>query len=197
MGVLRRLLQKSFTKHLLVTNVISSGVIMWSGDFVQQSVDRLRYNKQYDEKRGARMLTMGLMMAPFAHGWYKFLDGSLPGRSKGTVIRKVTADQLIASPLLLVGFFIGIGKLEGKTLGNALSELRQKFPFLYLVDCFFWPPLQAINFLFVPPHLRVIYVNIALLVWDVFLSYIKHEDSHQGEAQAREESTLDATVPSL
>ena len=34
--------------------------------------------------------------------------------------------------------------------------------------------LQVINFYFVPPPLRVLYVNGVLLLWVIFLSYFKH-----------------------
>jgi protein Mpv17 len=38
-----------------------------------------------------------------------------------------------------------------------------------------WPAAQAINFLFLPPQFRVLYVGAVTLFWDSFLSYIKHE----------------------
>ena len=37
-------------------------------------------------------------------------------------------------------------------------------------DCVVWPPLQLINFTFVPLQYRVLYVNVANLFWNTFLS---------------------------
>lgn len=42
----------------------------------------------------------------------------------------------------------------------------------YIVDCFFWPPVQLINFTFVPLPYQFLFVNIANLVWNTFLSFM-------------------------
>ena len=43
-------------------------------------------------------------------------------------------------------------------------------------DWCIWPPTQYVNFVYVPPKYRVSYVNAVTVVWDVFLSYMKHFD---------------------
>lgn len=57
-----------------------------------------------------RMLTVGLVCGAPLHGWYKMLDWLLPGKSRMVILKKVLVDQVIASPTLILGFFIGIIK---------------------------------------------------------------------------------------
>ncbi len=41
-------------------------------------------------------------------------------------------------------------------------------------DWCIWPPSQYINFTWVPQAYRVLYVNVVTVIWDIFLSKIKH-----------------------
>ena len=47
----------------------------------------------------------------------------------------------------------------------------------FQIDVFFWPPVQFINFYFLPISLRLIYVNSACLLWAIALSSLKHNVS--------------------
>lgn len=44
------------------------------------------------------------------------------------------------------------------------------------MDWMIWVPTQFINFYYVPVKYQVIYVNVVSMIYDVFLSYIKHRD---------------------
>ena len=47
---------------------------------------------------------------------------------------------------------------------------------VFQFDWIIWPPTQYINFKYIPQSARVLYVNIITVLWDIFLSYIKHID---------------------
>ena len=47
---------------------------------------------------------------------------------------------------------------------------------IFQFDWIIWPPTQYINFKYIPQSARVLYVNIITVLWDIFLSYIKHID---------------------
>lgn len=175
-----RIAKAAFTKHLLITNTLVCGGLGGLGDFLQQKLERSLSlePRSNDWPRTVRMTTVGLLIGPIGHVWYRFLDSTFPGNSKMTVLKKLALEQALVSPSLLLGFFIGMGTLEGKSLKLCIDEIKEKFVFVYLVDCLFWPPVQAVNFYFLPSRYRVLYVSLALLIWNVFLSYIKHKDAN-------------------
>jgi len=54
------------------------------------------------------------------------------------------------------------------------NSLENSVLLFFQFDWLFWPPSQYVNFHYVPATYRVLYVNGATVVWDVFLSYMKH-----------------------
>ena len=64
-----------------------------------------------------------------------------------------------------------------------------------MFDWVIWPPSQAVNFLLVPSQYRVLYVNLITVLWDVFLSYIKHKPDEVEEVPQSEE--IIKTAPQL
>uniref|UniRef100_G3UNH6 MPV17 mitochondrial inner membrane protein like 2 n=1 Tax=Loxodonta africana TaxID=9785 RepID=G3UNH6_LOXAF len=163
---------------LLVTNTLGCGALMAAGDGVRQSWEiRARPGQRFNLRRSASMFAMGCSMGPFLHYWYLWLDRLLPAsglRSLPTILRKVLVDQLVATPVLGVWYFLGLGWLEGQTLDESCQELRDKFWEFYKADWCVWPPAQLVNFLFVPSQFRVTYINGVTLGWDTYLSYLKY-----------------------
>lgn len=67
-----------------------------------------------------------------------------PGRS--------SKNQLVASPVLGIWYFLSLGCLEDPTLCQSYQRLRDKFGKLYKADWCLWPSAQLMNFLFVLPQ---------------------------------------------
>ncbi|CAG9115871.1 unnamed protein product [Plutella xylostella] len=172
-----RSLQYFFTKNLLITNSVSSGIFMLFGDLIQQEIEYRRglLDRRYDWARSARMCIVGTALGPMHHYYYLYLDKFIPKATFLTAMQKIFFDQLFASPGTIILFFLGIGYLEGKNTYKVGSELREKFVYVYLGDCIFWPPVQFINFYFLPSRYRVFYINFATMIFNVFLSYMKHD----------------------
>lgn len=179
MSFVRKTFRSLFTKrYLLVTNTVSSGILMGLGDLGVQMIEKRTKTENghlsIDWHRTGRLCVIGLGMGPLLHVWYKFLDRRFPVVSAISVARKVLLDQAIASPTLIVYFFIGTGFLEGRSFDHSFQELKRKFLAVYLVDAAVWPAAQTINFFLLPPRFRVIYVAMLALVYNMFLSVMKH-----------------------
>ncbi|KAG7154318.1 mpv17-like protein 2 [Homarus americanus] len=170
---------KLFGRYLWVTNTVSSGALLAIGDGIQQNVEHTRgvnITPGYDWGRTGRLFLVGLSLGPPHHLFYLWLDKVLPKKNAKVIFKKIMADQFIGAPLFAVIFFLGAGLLEGRTLNESWQEFKEKFPTVYAFDWFIWPPSQAINFYFVPTQYRVLYINGVTVVWDIFLSHMKHMD---------------------
>ncbi|XP_021964630.1 mpv17-like protein 2 [Folsomia candida] len=170
-----------FSKHPLTVNTISGAGLFIVGDFIEQKIESWRgvHGKELDTHRLGRIAAVGLLESPPHYYFYKYLDIHYPGKSFKMISKKILLDQVIACPMFSVLFFIPLALLEGKSWGRSCEEFKNKFPYVYLVDWILWPPCQLINFYFVPAHYRVLYVNTFTVLWNVFLSYMKHYDQFE------------------
>jgi protein Mpv17 len=170
-----RVVQLLYTRYPLAANVGTSVSLFGFGDLIEQRL-RGRSLGHVDWGRVSRMSLVGFVFGPLNHGWYTFLDRVLRGRTLGTIVRKVLADQLVFAPTMICSFFITICTLEGVHVRETMKELQLKFWSTYMVDCTVWPVAQVVNFSLVPQPFRVLYVNLVTLGWNTFLSYMRHSE---------------------
>ncbi|XP_041360219.1 mpv17-like protein 2 [Gigantopelta aegis] len=174
--------KRLFTKHLLATNIATSGVFLAIGDIVCQKIEKIYKSdhKKHDWRRTGRMFAVGLVLGPANHYWYSMLDRFLSGTARRTIMKKIAADQLVAAPFMGTTFLFAMGLLEGSSFEKSAAEWKEKFPLIYLFDWVLWPPAQFINFTYLPTKYRVLYVSFITLLWDIMLSFIKHrEPTHE------------------
>ena len=89
----------------------------------------------------------------------------------------VLLEQLFYVPVYQVVFYLVLALAEGQPphegVRRALKSLPRSLPASWL----FWVPTQLINYGLVPPHARVIFVNVFNLFWNVFLSHFNASSS--------------------
>ncbi|TNM87779.1 hypothetical protein fugu_006000 [Takifugu bimaculatus] len=170
-------------RYLLLTNTVTCGGMLALGDWLQQSwVIYKDPNKVRDWKRTGCMFAVGAALGPCMHYWYQWLDRLYAGRAMKTVAKKVLIDQLVGSPTIWFFFFMGMSITEGNTAAEGLEEFKEKFWEFYKADWCVWPPAQMINFYFLPPKFRIVYMNFITLGWDVYISYLKHRGQDKGQS---------------
>ncbi|XP_039558383.1 mpv17-like protein 2 isoform X2 [Passer montanus] len=171
---------------LLLTNTVSCGGLLAAGDCLQQEWQRRKHpESQLQLGRTGRMFAVGCSLGPLLHYWYLWLDAAFPARGvRGlrTVLKKVLIDQLVASPSMGAWYFMAMGTLEGQSLQESWDELKEKF----------WELYKILNFLFVPPAYRVVYVNVVTLGWDTYLSYLKHRPRSPRQEPQQSQSSAGA-----
>ncbi|KOC61474.1 Mpv17-like protein [Habropoda laboriosa] len=134
--------------------------------------DSSRQFEGYNWAQLKRYAIYGCFIAgPLLHGWYKWLDEFYKGKTMKTVLAKLLVDQFVLTPPLITVFFISMSLMESKP--NVFDECKAKFFQTFKTSCMYWLPVQFLNFLLVPPALRVSFVSIAAFCWVNILCYLK------------------------
>ena len=86
----------AFGKYLLLTNTVSSGVLMYFGEYVAQRI-QLRENfdeSKIDKEKMKQLAVVGLSQGPLHHYTYEWMERLLPGNAPKTVFKKILSDQV-------------------------------------------------------------------------------------------------------
>uniref|UniRef100_A0A665VED6 Si:ch211-120k19.1 n=1 Tax=Echeneis naucrates TaxID=173247 RepID=A0A665VED6_ECHNA len=181
-----------FKAHPYISNVLGYTALFSSADVIQQSV--LGGKPDIDWCQTARVATVGFCFhANFNYHWLRWLERMLPGGGVKAVTGKVVVDQLVAAPLTISAFYIGLSLLENKD--DPLEDWRQKFWTSYKSGVIYWSTMQAVNFALVPPVARTVFLGGTALTFTKCLCLVSTSLFLKRELYAN--VNFDATVSGL
>jgi protein Mpv17 len=143
-----------------------------AGDVLAQTFIE-KDGKSYDIMRTARMGSFGFLIhGPTGHFFYGMLDSKLPGTKPATVASKVLIDQTIWNPIFGCMFFGYLNFCEGKSVDDYVVKLKTDLKTAVMGSWAVWVPAHTINFAFVPPAQRLLYINTIQIGYNIFLSFL-------------------------
>lgn len=77
---------------------------------------------------------------------------------------------------------------------DPFAELKEKFVPTFARSCLFWLPAQTINFYYVAPRFRVVYVGACALIWVNILCWIKRQGSPVRQALAETKEPAQSSI---
>eukprot|EP01132_Coremiostelium_polycephalum_P004146 gene4146-5187_t len=127
-----------------------------------------------DYSRVFTMFSVGVCFSgPVLHYWYKGLDRIVTtGSVKGQAVKKMMVDQLAFAPVVISCFMGIMGTIHGNTLQENKDHIKKNLFYALKANWTLWPAAQVINFALVPPNLRVLYVSVISVIWNMFLSHL-------------------------
>nr|XP_040022121.1 mpv17-like protein [Gasterosteus aculeatus aculeatus]XP_040022122.1 mpv17-like protein [Gasterosteus aculeatus aculeatus]XP_040022123.1 mpv17-like protein [Gasterosteus aculeatus aculeatus] len=174
--------------HPYISNTLGYTTLFASADLIQQHVlggkpaagSASEDSGAIDWGQTARVATVGFCFhANFNYHWLRGLERMLPGGGVKAVTGKVMVDQLVAAPLTISAFYIGLSLLENKD--DLLEDWRQNFWTSYKTGVVFWSTMQAVNFALVPPVARTVFLGGIALTFTIFLCHLREQSGHKPE----------------
>ncbi|KAL2057916.1 hypothetical protein ABVK25_001533 [Lepraria finkii] len=178
---LLRWYQMRLAQRPLLTQSITTAVLFATGDVMaQQAVEKVGADKHNFARTGRMALYGGCIFGPAATTWFAFLARSInfPNRPNLTIAARVITDQTVFASTNMFCFLSSMAIMEG-------SDPKEKLKSTYLEalkkNWMVWPPVQAVNFKFVPLEHRVLVVNVVSLGWNCYLSYVNSQGGTKGD----------------
>ncbi|KAL2917429.1 hypothetical protein HK105_203095 [Polyrhizophydium stewartii] len=126
--------------------------------------------EQLDTRQTAKFAVIGACLhGPYFLAGFRFLDWALgTGRTFPTIVAKAILGQVAVSPPF-IAMFLGLSAvLDGK---DPVARIKEKFLAINISSCLIWPFLSIVNFRWVPVNRRILFINIAGIFWNTYLSF--------------------------
>mmetsp|Transcript_15637 Transcript_15637/g.20380 ORF Transcript_15637/g.20380 Transcript_15637/m.20380 type:complete len:189 (+) Transcript_15637:112-678(+) len=171
----------------LLTKALTSLTGFTAGDVLAQTFIEPA-DKPFDYMRTLRLGSFGFLIhGTTGHFFYGMIDSKLPGTAPMTVVTKVAIDQTLWNPIFGLLFFGYLNFTEGKSWAQYIDKLNADLKTAVMGSWTVWIPAHTINFRFVPPAQRLLYINSIQIFYNVFLSFLGNksvEEAPEAEKKA-------------
>mmetsp|Transcript_31236 Transcript_31236/g.36443 ORF Transcript_31236/g.36443 Transcript_31236/m.36443 type:complete len:183 (-) Transcript_31236:233-781(-) len=155
----------------VLTKACTSLVGFTAGDVLAQKF--VEPDSAYDPIRTLKLASFGFFVhGTTGHYFYGFLDSKLPGTKPVTVATKVAIDQVVWNPIFGCAFFGYNNIVNGGSMDDYKKKVSQDLKTAVMGSWAVWVPAHTINFAFIPPAQRLLYINTIQIGYNVFLSFL-------------------------
>lgn len=159
--------QKALDSKPLLTKACTSLIGFGLSDVLTQIfIEKIPLNYN----RLIKMASFGFLIhGTTGHYFYQFLDKLLSGTAPYIVASKVAIDQICWAPIFMVMFFSYMCLFDGTPL---LPKIKQDVKVAVTGSWMTWVPAHTINFAFIPPSQRLLYINSIQIFFNMFMSVV-------------------------
>jgi len=170
-----------------LTKAFTSLIGFTAGDVLAQNFIGEEGDK-YDVMRTLRLGSFGFLIhGTTGHYFYGMLDSKMPGTKPVTVATKVAIDQFFWNPIFGLMFFGYLNATEGKSMEDYQKKISQDLKTAVMGSWAVWIPAHTVNFAFIPPAQRLLYINTIQIGYNVFLSFLGNKKTDEEVVQLEEE----------
>ena len=209
------------TANPLITKSITTGAIGFAGDYVAQTIERIRATNSakaslasqaegsslhlrhdYDRRRALSVILDGcLISGPLLHFSYNWLESLIPVHSatglaaSASAISQVLIDDFFLDAMFVAIMFVttGIGEGHAKQI---IPQFKKDFiPTIKAswATSIFLMPLEFVCFRFLPLSFRVLGMNVIDIFWGAMVSFMAHRNRKAANRRALESSAATAS----
>ncbi|XP_013195203.1 peroxisomal membrane protein 2 [Amyelois transitella] len=178
MNLLASYLQNLYL-HPIKTKSITSCVLGTTGSIVSQLLAGGNIRLDPILAFGLYGLLFG---GTFPHYFYEWIERMFPEDVVAfPLVKKLIFERLIYAPLIQAFSLYTLARFEGKNHSAALKQLNALYLTVLEANWKWLTLFQVINMAFVPPMLRVLYMNLVGLGWAIFLATKRRQQSQKKE----------------
>jgi len=168
------------------TTLSTSAILSATGDIICQTIieKKANKNKVYDPIRTLRLATVGgLWSSPLLYSWHRFfiprLKLKLALAPTLFPFVAVSIDQLIFSPPFISSLLFNFKFLETGSVEKSVENVKKKWWTCQSNSWKVWPLATFIGYMWVPLNYRVGFGSLIGLFWNVYLSWLQHNNGQQ------------------